>query len=225
MGACNTFQPPSEKEQGTFPTFLKEAMRVNFNSTVFSAKSCRRTFLLTTNTWTTSELTLVTTSMKKEQFLCVSGQAATINAKSGTVWATRTCRHHSIFTMIRDYQSIEMNLSRLDTWRKNHTGTRQKFSISSQVSGLKSPSTHGKLRECNRSFYFVKIFSIFYYATINTETSVYVFGGWNGRKDIGIVAEFEADQWWNLGDLKQPRHGHSAVFNGKTVLVIGGSGK
>ena len=89
-----------------------------------------------------------------------------------------------------------------------------------------------------------------------------VFGGWNGRKDVPIVAKFQgmeltvsenrknatqyltldinwpfltgprilelqliADEWTNLGDLKQPRHGHSAVHNGKTVLVIGGSGK
>ena len=31
--------------------------------------------------------------------------------------------------------------------------------------------------------------------------------------------------WSKLGDLQQPRHGHSAITNGKTVLVIGGSGK
>lgn len=54
-----------------------------------------------------------------------------------------------------------------------------------------------------------------------------VFGGWNGRSDLSTVAEFSAtdDSWSKLGDLQQPRHGHSAITNEKTVLVIGGSGK
>jgi len=69
--------------------------------------------------------------------------------------------------------------------------------------------------------------SIFYYATVSLPDSVVVFGGWNGRSDLSTVAEFSATDgsWSKLGDLQQPRHGHSAITNGKTVLVIGGSGK
>ena len=74
--------------------------------------------------------------------------------------------------------------------------------------------------------YFIH-FSIFYYATVSLPDSVIVFGGWNGRSDLSTVAEFSATDasWSKLGDLQQPRHGHSAITNGKTVLVIGGSGK
>ena len=39
-----------------------------------------------------------------------------------------------------------------------------------------------------------KLFSIFYYATISTENCVFVFGGWNGRKDIPIVAQFQGNE-------------------------------
>ena len=72
-----------------------------------------------------------------------------------------------------------------------------------------------------------KKLSIFYYATVSLPDSVIVFGGWNGRSDLSHVAEFSAANasWSKLGDLQQPRHGHSAITNGKTVLVIGGSGK
>merc|ERR1711953_45603 len=68
---------------------------------------------------------------------------------------------------------------------------------------------------------------IFYYATVSLQDSVIVFGGWNGRSDLSTVAEVSATDasWSKLGDLQQPRHGHSAITNGKTVLVIGGSGK
>ena len=70
---------------------------------------------------------------------------------------------------------------------------------------------------------FKSLFSIFYYATVSLENSVIILGGWDGRNDISRVAKFEAESWSELGDLQQPRHGHSAITNGKTFLVIGGN--
>ena len=107
---------------------------------------------------------------------------------------------------------------------------KQKVLISVQINGKSWQNTHGNHGESQ--FYLSSPaswidFSIFYYATVSLSDSVVVFGGWNGRSDLSTVAEFSASSgaWSKLGDLQQPRHGHSAITNGKTVLVIGGSGK
>ena len=60
---------------------------------------------------------------------------------------------------------------------------------------------------------------------MSQEDSVLIIGGWNGKDDLSTVAKFENNSWSQIGSLKQARHGHSAISNGKTILVIGGSGK
>ena len=55
--------------------------------------------------------------------------------------------------------------------------------------------------------------------------SVLIIGGWNGKDDLSTVAKFQNNSWSQIGHLKQARHGHSAISNKKTILVIGGSGK
>ena len=41
---------------------------------------------------------------------------------------------------------------------------------------------------------------------------------------IGIVSEFKNDAWRQVGTLKQPRYGHSAIIFNNLIYVIGGKG-
>ena len=66
------------------------------------------------------------------------------------------------------------------------------------------------------------MFSIYFYASVSTQTSVLIIGGVsNGRYSSSIV-EYK-DGWWTvIGNLKQARYGHEAILIGSLVMIIGG---
>ena len=71
------------------------------------------------------------------------------------------------------------------------------------------------------------VFSICFYATTHTETSVYIIGGWTGDSYTGsrttVIAEFKNEEWSVVGNLNQSRHVHGAIATGSLSMVIGGS--
>ena len=66
-------------------------------------------------------------------------------------------------------------------------------------------------------------FRISHYATSSTENSVYIIGGYAASpNNIPIIAQYKNDEWHNVGNLKQGRHGHGAITSGSLTMVIGG---
>ena len=67
------------------------------------------------------------------------------------------------------------------------------------------------------------ILRISHYATSSTKNSVYIIGGYiNGPTNTPIIAQYKNDEWHNVGNLKQTRHGHGAITYGSLTMVIGG---
>ena len=67
------------------------------------------------------------------------------------------------------------------------------------------------------------ILRISYYATSSTENSVYIIGGYIASpSSTPIIAEYQNDEWHNVGNLKQARIGHGAITSGSLTMVIGG---
>ena len=65
------------------------------------------------------------------------------------------------------------------------------------------------------------------YATVSTETSVFIIGGYehspfvNTRKSS--IMEYNNDFWTNVGSLNTARQRHIAIVSGAIVMIIGGS--
>ena len=67
------------------------------------------------------------------------------------------------------------------------------------------------------------ILRISHYATSSTRNSVYIIGGMAGSStNSPIIAQYKNDEWHNVGNLKQTRHGHGAITSGSLTMVIGG---
>ena len=67
------------------------------------------------------------------------------------------------------------------------------------------------------------LFRIAKYATISTEESVYIIGGYISESDYSsVVAEYKNDEWFNIGNLQQARSSHGAITSGSWTMVIGG---
>lgn len=73
--------------------------------------------------------------------------------------------------------------------------------------------------------------SINEYATVSTDQSVFIFGGYvgwdyKGDKDTesysSLIVEYRNDQWFEAGRLTQPRAGHGAINLQNLTMVIGG---
>ena len=65
------------------------------------------------------------------------------------------------------------------------------------------------------------------YATVSTETSVFIIGGYeyspfvNNRKSS--IMEYNNNVWNHVGNLHTARHRHIAIALGSMVMIIGGS--
>ena len=65
------------------------------------------------------------------------------------------------------------------------------------------------------------------YATVSTETSVFIIGGYeyspfvNNRKSS--IMEYNNNFWNHVGNLHTARHRHIAIASGSMVMIIGGS--
>ena len=72
------------------------------------------------------------------------------------------------------------------------------------------------------------VFSISNYASVSTQTSVLIIGGYSDDNDeidfefFSSIVEYEDDKWTIIGNLKQPRYAHQAISIGSLVMIIGG---
>ena len=68
------------------------------------------------------------------------------------------------------------------------------------------------------------MFSISHYASVSTQTSVLIIGGYNVDKweTLSTIVQYKDDKWTVIGNLKQARNGHQAISIGSLVMIIGG---
>ena len=67
--------------------------------------------------------------------------------------------------------------------------------------------------------------SIYWYASISISDTYIILGGTNNGVDsLNSITKYENDDWSLVGTLSHPRQQHSAIFNGREVMIIGGGG-
>ena len=66
-----------------------------------------------------------------------------------------------------------------------------------------------------------KYFSISHYASVSTQTSVLIIGGYS-HYYLSSIVEYKDDKWTVIGNLKQARYRHQAISIGSLVMIIGG---
>ena len=76
-------------------------------------------------------------------------------------------------------------------------------------------------------FFVIKgFFRISNYATVSTERSVYIIGGYDNfalpRSRTSAIKEFNDGRWRHAGNMAQARSYHGAIYVGGKVLIIGG---
>ena len=67
------------------------------------------------------------------------------------------------------------------------------------------------------------LFSISNYASVSTQTSILIIGGWSDGSLTSSIVEYKDDKWTVIGNLKQARYGHQAISIGSLVMIIGGN--
>ena len=68
-------------------------------------------------------------------------------------------------------------------------------------------------------------FSISNYASVSTQTSVLIIGGFRGfmtNSSESSIFEYKNDKWTIIGNLQQSRFRHQAIAIGSLVMIIGG---
>ena len=68
----------------------------------------------------------------------------------------------------------------------------------------------------------ILLFSISNYASVSTQTSILIIGGWSDGSLTSSIVEYKDDKWTVIGNLKQARYGHQAISIGSLVMIIGG---
>ena len=69
----------------------------------------------------------------------------------------------------------------------------------------------------------VQIFSsIRRYASVSTQTSVLIIGGYSNNGISSSIVEYKEDKWTVIGNLKQARYGHESISIGSLIMIIGG---
>ena len=70
------------------------------------------------------------------------------------------------------------------------------------------------------------LFRISNYATVSTEKSVYIIGGYDNfalpRSRTSAIKEFNDGRWRHAGNMAQARSYHGAIYIGGKVLIVGG---
>ena len=66
------------------------------------------------------------------------------------------------------------------------------------------------------------LLSILNYASVSTETSVLIIGGWTEYERSSSIVEYKDDKWSLIGNLKQARKDHQAILMNSLILIIGG---
>ena len=60
------------------------------------------------------------------------------------------------------------------------------------------------------------------YASVSTQTSVFIIGGWTNSGRRSSIVEFKNDIWTIIGNMKQTRSSHQAILIGSLVMIVGG---
>ena len=81
--------------------------------------------------------------------------------------------------------------------------------------------------ECNFSVHYILYyFSIYWYAAVSLNDQFAIFGGTHeGTRPLDGIFGFKNGRWSKLGTLNQARYQHSAISNGKEIMIVGGLGK
>ena len=75
------------------------------------------------------------------------------------------------------------------------------------------------------------IFRIAFFATVSTDDSVYVIGGFTGHPTedgyappmkSSVIAEYRDGSWNNIGNFVQGRDVHGAILLGSSIMIVGG---
>ena len=66
------------------------------------------------------------------------------------------------------------------------------------------------------------MFRISHYATASTNIAAYIIGGYDGSNQVSTIAEFKNNNWQNIGNLKEPKEGLSAIFHDGEHMIVGG---
>ena len=75
------------------------------------------------------------------------------------------------------------------------------------------------------------IFRIAFFATVSTDDSVYVIGGFTGHPTedgyvspmySSVIAEYRDGSWNNMGNFVQARNVHGAMLLGSSIMIVGG---
>jgi len=67
--------------------------------------------------------------------------------------------------------------------------------------------------------------SIYWYASISISDAYIILGGTNNGVDSSnSITKYEKDDWSYVGTLHHSRQQHSAIFNGREIMIIGGQG-
>ena len=67
--------------------------------------------------------------------------------------------------------------------------------------------------------------SIYWYASISISDAYIILGGTNNGVDSSnSITKYENDDWSYVGTLHHSRQQHSAIFNGREIMIIGGQG-
>ena len=66
------------------------------------------------------------------------------------------------------------------------------------------------------------VLSILRYASVSTQTSVLIIGGYSNNGISSFIVEYKDDKWTVIGNLNQARYGHQAISIGSLVMIIGG---
>lgn len=76
--------------------------------------------------------------------------------------------------------------------------------------------------------YHFRVHSISDYASVSTENSVFIFGGYDqwsnsdSENFSSLIVEFTNDKWFEAGRMPYPRVGHGAISFNKLSMMIGG---
>ena len=64
--------------------------------------------------------------------------------------------------------------------------------------------------------------SIYRYAVVSRESSVFIMGGHWGSSQSPRIAKYTIDKWELVGSLQDNRYGPRAILNGDRMYVVGG---
>ena len=66
------------------------------------------------------------------------------------------------------------------------------------------------------------LFSISNYASVSTQTSILIIGGWSDGSLTSSIVEYKDDKWLVIGNLKQARNDHQAISINSLIIILGG---